>query len=448
MLTDAYNLSHFELKENLDYDISHIYNRSQPMILYGFNEIVTNLLNTKIEVDMVEDAQQYAKNMGMHFPFEMFYKIATEFGGRIPLRVQALPDGSWVPKGTPFAQIENTEEGFGELPTYWEAMFLHSYFPTGCATEAFWIRKYLDDNNYDLNRVHSFGFRGHHGLEDAYWAGTAWNMFLKGTDDFHTAMHTPNAIIGSIPATAHKSIQPFDVEMDAYTRAIDMAVTYDQKMVALVIDTYDPWKVIEHDLYKILSYAKERGVYVVFRPDSGNLLEQALAINRNYKNFDNWSMIIGEGMSRLKIIEFDKKLIAYGYDPKKMAFGIGAGFYKHIERDTYGHAMKTAYSNGAPRMKIAKANPFKQSIPDQVNLIMVDGKMTVDYTRDGEHGDTLFKDVYHFDERSSKPKVNVQPWDEIQAIALQSLKVEHPQIGIKLSPLVTRKIEEFKAKYI
>ena len=34
-----------------------------------------------------------------------------------------------------------------------------------------------------------------------------------------------------------------------------------------------------------------------------------------------------------------------------VSYGIGAGFYKHIERDTLGWAMKTAFSNGAPRMK-------------------------------------------------------------------------------------------------
>lgn len=448
LLTDCYNLSHFELKENLDYDISHIYNRSKPMILYGFNEIVIDLLNRKIEVDMVEEAQDYARKMGMHFPFDMFYKIATDLKGRIPLRVQALPDGTWVPKGTPFAQISNTEEGFGELVSWWEAVMIHSYFASGCATEAFWLRKYLEDNKLPLHRFHSFGFRGHHSIEDAYWAGTAWNLFLTGTDDFHTIMHTPNAKIGSIPATAHKSIQPFDVEMDAFRRAIDAATTYEQKMVALVIDTYDPWEVIEHKLYDILNYAKERGVYIIFRPDSGDLLEQALAINRNYSNWNNWSVIIGEGMSRDNITKMDKKLIQFGFPPEKMSYGIGAGFYKHIDRDWLGHAMKTAYSNGAPRMKLVKSNPFKQSIPDMVNLVMVNGKMTVEYTRDGEHGDTLYHDVYHYDERSTKPKFERQTWDDIQRIALKALEPERLQINVKLSPLVDAKIQEFKNQYI
>ena len=261
LLTDVYNLSHTDLKENVDWEVSHIYNRSRGMILYGFNEIVIDLLNTKIEVDMIEEAQELARQMGLQFPFDMWYKIATELKGRIPLRVQALPDGTWVPKGTPFAQITNTEEGFGELVTWFEAVLLHSYFPSGCATEALAIRQYLEDMGLPLYRVHSFGFRGHHSLEDAYWASTAWNIFLTGTDDYHSKYHTPNAPIKSIPATAHKVIQQFDDEFEGFKRSIDMATKYESKMVALVIDTYDPERVINEMIGKLITYAKVKGRY-------------------------------------------------------------------------------------------------------------------------------------------------------------------------------------------
>lgn len=447
-LTDCYNTTHFKLKENVDFEVSHIYNRSRPMILYGFNEIAIKLLNTKIEVDMVEEAQSHAIKMGLSFPWDMFYKIATEFEGRIPLRVQALPDGTWVPKGTPFAQVSNTEDGFGELPTWWETVLLHSYFPSGCATEAFHLRRYLDNHKLPLHRFHSFGFRGHHSIEDAYWAGTAWNMFLTGTDDFHSSWHTPNANISSIPATAHKTMQQFDDELEGFKHAINAAVDYPSKMVALVIDTYDPDRVIRKYTRELLTYAKERGVHIVFRPDSGDLMEQTKLMWGLWKNYDNWSMIIGEGMSREKVIEYDKQLKEYGYPLDRMSYGIGAGFYKHIDRDWLGHAMKTAYSNGAPRMKLTKSNPFKQSIPNMVNLVMFDGQMTVDYTRDGESHDALYVDVYHYDERSSKPKYAKQSWEEIQKIATSYLGVKDLQEGIKLSPAVETSIKGFKERYM
>ncbi|KKN08635.1 hypothetical protein LCGC14_1054760 [marine sediment metagenome] len=443
-LTDVYNTSHFKLKINTDYEVSHIYNRSRGMILYGFNEAVIDLLNTKIEVDMVEEARESAYKMDMIFPFDMWYKVATELEGQIPLRVQALPDGTWVPKGTPFAQVMNTVEGFGEIVTWFEPEYLHTYFPSGCATEALHLRQYLEDGKLPLHRFHSFGMRGHRSLEDAYWAATAWNLFLTGTDDFHGIFHTPNANIKSIPATAHKTMQQFDDEFDGFIRAIDVAVDYKQKMVALVIDTYDPDRVIEEMAGKLITYAKTKGVHVVFRPDSGDLIGQTMRMWELYKYADNWSIIIGEGMTREKVEEYDIILKNSGFPLDRISYGIGAGFYKHIDRDWLGHAMKTAYSNGKPRMKFS--TPFKTSIPNTIGLVMVDGKMTVDYTRDGEFHDALFYDVYHYDTKTDRPFWNRQDWDDIQKIAMSNLN-KPLQEEIVLSELIKTSIKEFKVRY-
>lgn len=443
LMTDVYNLSHEDLKVNTDYEVSHIYNRSRPMIVYGVNELVRKVCNIKVSVDMIMEADEYARKMDMIFPSKMWMKVVDEWKGWLPLHVQALPDGTYVPTGTPFIQIKNTEEGAGEFVTWIEALLLRSYFPSACATEAFKIRRYLEANKLPLYRAHSFGMRGHRSQEDSYWAGTAWNLFLTGTDDFHTIAHTPNAPIKSIPATAHKVIQQFDNEMDAFKRAIDAATKYKTRMVALVIDTYDAWRVINDYVPEILQYAKNKDVRVVFRPDSGDVIEQALAMWKKYKDWNNWSMIIGEGMSYEKMIEYDEILKSNGYPLELMAYGIGGGFYNHIDRDYLGHAMKTAYSNGAPRMKLTKTNPYKQSIPDVVNLVYNEkGELMVEYTRDG-----LFVDVYHYDERSTRPKTHIQTWDNIKEIANRWINIPNLQERIILSPLVQQKISEFKIKY-
>ena len=52
------------------------------------------------------------------------------------LKVEALPDGSWVPRGTPFAQISNVVKGFGELVTGWEPLLLHPWFASSCNTSS------------------------------------------------------------------------------------------------------------------------------------------------------------------------------------------------------------------------------------------------------------------------------------------------------------------------
>jgi len=443
VLTDCYNLSHYYLKENQDYEISHIYNRSKPMILYGFNETVINLLNQRIQESMVMEADECARKMGMKFPIDMWMNVIDKLHGWIPLKVEALPDGTWVPRGTPFAQITNTDEGFGELVTWWEGIFLHTSFPSACATRALEMKHYLEENNLPLHRLHSFGFRGHRSLEDSYWATTAWNMFLTGTDDFHGQYHCPNAKLGSIPATAHKTIQQFDSEKQGFIHAIDQAKAKGHSMVALVIDTYDPVNFIHHIMRDVLEHAEKQGINVVLRPDSGEVLRQAISIYGMIKlwDFKNVSMIIGEGMSLEKVKEYDKELTKKKIPLEFMNYGVGSGFYNDLDRDYLGFAMKTAYSNGKDRMKLTVSNPYKRSIPGCVNLIVNNhGYMEVEYTQKG-----LYQTIYEMDEHSTRPKLLRQKWDNIKEIANSQTCV---QDDIILSKLVEANIKKFEERYL
>ncbi|MED1489502.1 nicotinamide phosphoribosyltransferase domain-containing protein [Bacillus smithii] len=175
MLTDSYNPSHHRLKLNGDWEISHIYNRKAGMILYGLREIVNSILSIQIKKEHVEEAERYAKKMGMVFPTELFMRVVKECNGYAPISIETLPEGTWCPIGTPFAQIRNTIKGFGELVTWWEANFLHGYFPSNCATEAFHIRKYLE------RKKELYGF------DDSFFGGSiatdselieAWKMLI------------------------------------------------------------------------------------------------------------------------------------------------------------------------------------------------------------------------------------------------------------------------------
>lgn len=383
------------------------------MVLYGFNETVLKVLNRRIYEDDIEQASEMADKMGVGpFPSDMLFQIAKDFKGRIPLEVKALPDGMWVPKGTPFAWIRNTEPGFGEMVSLYEAVFLHASFPSGCATRAAEMKQYLVKNQCPISRFHSFGFRGHNSMENAYWASTAWNLFLTGTDDFMSKLHTPKAQISSIPATAHKTIQSFDNELEAYRYSIQAAHDNGHKIVAIVIDTFDAERFITTYMDDCAEFAKSRGVHVVFRPDSGNVLGQAIRIHNRAvnKRYTNVSVIIGEGMTFDKIKEYDAQLIRHAVPLPFVSYGIGAGFYKDIDRDYLGWAMKTARVNGRDVMKFSN-DPIKQSIPGEVSLTyMVGGNLCV--SQPTSVGD-LYQTIYAYNERSKRPEFNVQRWDDI-----------------------------------
>ncbi|MFB9328545.1 nicotinate phosphoribosyltransferase [Paenibacillus aurantiacus] len=454
LLTDSYNLSHSRLKCSMDWEVSHLYNRKAGMILYGFREIALSILTVRITKADVEEAERCAAMQGLLFPSAIFHRVIDECGGYAPLAVESLPEGTWCPAGTPFAQIRNTKEGFGELVTWWEGVLMHAYFPSACATEAFHMRRYLEEKREALGadesffwRFHSFGFRGHRSLEDAYWAGTAWNLSLQGTDDFHTTKHTPHATIGSIAALAHKVTQQYDDELQCFLHAIDSTADSGEGIVALVIDTYDANRVIEQYLPILAERARERGVKIILRPDSGDVLRQAIAIYKSAERHGaiaEVGVIIGEGMSFVQARRYDQVLEENGVPLAFVAYGIGSGFYNHLDRDTLGWAMKTAYSNGKDRMKFSM-DPLKRSIPGRVGLIMKGDNLVV-VAHEEMTGGGLYESVYTYDgagELTMKP-LDESHWIDVRnRVRTQTARQER----VQLSEAILHKMEQIAAKY-
>jgi nicotinamide phosphoribosyltransferase len=467
LLCDAYNLSHQTLKLNTDFEISHMYNRKKGMILYGISEIVASVLSVQLTHEMVDEADKYANKFGFKFPVDLFRRVVDEFNGYAPLQIEAVKEGKYVPAGTPFAQIANTEEGFGELVSWWEGVFMQSYFASSCATEAFEMKRYLlekqREGQYDdsfLWKIHSFGFRGGRSLEDAMWAGTAWNLFLNGTDDFHTAQHTPSAQLGSIRALAHKVTQQFNslsesealaaygvekaipADVVAMFYAIDITAEEGSNIVALVIDTYNTYRVINEWVVNLARFAKTKGVKVVFRPDSGNVIAQAIDIYglTQRENLDNVSVIIGEGMSFDVVKEYDIILESFAIPLDFVFYGMGGGFYNHINRDYLGWAMKTAYSNGANRMKFSEVE-IKRSIPGAVGIYEQDGNLTVGYDVDPEKNQ--YNIIYYHDHQTGEPVINVQDWEETYKIAQAELNKVHQEF-IVISDEIRAEVAKFE----
>ncbi|MNW28219.1 putative nicotinate phosphoribosyltransferase [compost metagenome] len=445
--TDSYNTSHQFFKVNTDWEVSHMYNRKAGMILYGMHETAVNLLTTKITHEMINEVVTQAFDQNLPFPELLFRRVVDELNGNIPILFEMLPEGTWCPAGTPFAQISNTVEGFGELVTWWEGVLMMAFFPSSCATEAFNIAKYLKEKGLPNTRFHSFGFRGHKSLEDAYWAGTAWALFFEGLDDFHIKSHLPNAKLGSIPALAHKVTQQFDDEYDCFIRAIDETAALGLPTVSLVIDTYDANRFVQKYLLDLANHALSKSVHIVARPDSGPVVQQTIDIFNIVKKNDltNVSVIIGEGIDFETAKSYDRRLSAQGVPLSFVTYGIGAGFYKHLERDTLGWAMKTAYSNGKPRMKFSMVS-LKRSIPGAVGIVREQGELIVKTFNEVKWEDNLYFPIYRCD--GDMPKFAVPPdWDLTRRRVEEAY--EHcEQKEIRLSESIHELIREFQKQYL
>jgi len=458
LLTDVYNLSHERLKANTDWEVSHMYNRAKPMVLFGLLENINSFLSIQITQKMVDRAELKAHRIGVKFPRALWMRVIEECNGYIPIEIQMLPEGTWCPVGTVFAQIRNTVEGFGEMVTWFEGVLMHSFFPSTTATQALRMRRYLEQKQrqygYDdsfLLRFHSFGFRGHKSLEDAYWASVSWALSLFGTDDFHVMQHIPKKVkLSSLSATAHKVSQQFDNEFEGMKHNIRQTAAAGEGILSLVIDTYDAYRVIKEYMIPLAQFAANLGVHLVLRPDSGDTWEQAVLIFRiaDRAKLTNISVIIGEGMDFENAKKADAYFESHGVPLNFISYGIGGGFYNYVTRDTLGWAMKTAYSNGAPRMKFSE-NPIKRSIPGTVALIRNDhGDMVAvpeDSLKDKEN---LLQTVYLHNDKQEVPFMveynDEEYWLEVQA---RGLAQNTEQATLYMSQEIRDAIYDFQKKY-
>ena len=65
---------------------------------------------------------------------------------------------------------------------------------------------------------------------------------------------------------AHKVVQQFDREIDAYKYAISAIADRERKewrMLSMVIDTYDAWQFIEKYMPEVLPFALDRKVDIL-----------------------------------------------------------------------------------------------------------------------------------------------------------------------------------------
>lgn len=451
LCTDYYNLGHEQMKINTDWEVSHFYNRNKPMILFGFNWTVLNILDTVINQDMIDEAENKIVHSSMKNRFNsgLWYRVLKDCNGHIPLKVEAVSDGTWVPAGSVFAQISNTVEGFGELVTWFEGYMMHSYFPSSCATEAFLMKEYLIKNKIPINNIHSFSWRAQRSFEDAVWSSLAWHLSLPGSDDLvalnFISMTDGRVPTGSIPASAHKVVQQFDKEYDAYIHQINTMEKQNESIFSMVIDTYDPDRFIKKYLVPLSNYAYEKNLKIIFRPDSGDTLAQTIEIYKIMKKnkiHDRFAVIIGDGMDFNKIKKFNKILKENKVPIDKVSYGVGSGYFKRFHRDELGWAMKTAYSNGADRMKVAKN---KTSIPGKVMMyrdVSEDRKILgVENDKDMNSKFGMFFTIYEYKDGYVN-KFEQEYYDIYQTVKYQNSK----QKNIMYTKSLYSKIGEMKEK--
>jgi len=351
----------------------------------------------------IDQADQFCRQ---HFGADLFNRdgwrrMLEKYGGTLPVRIKAVPEGTVVPTHNVLVTIENTDPEFPWLPNYLETLLLKVWYPTTVATLSREIKKIISgflertgDPSLLPFKLHDFGYRGVSSEETAAIGGAAHLVNFKGTDnvagitllkDFYGVTDMPAF---SIPASEHSTMTAWgkEHEADAYR---NMLTAYPTGTVACVSDSYDIFNACEKIWGELLKpdVVSRKGTLVI-RPDSGDpvpVLAKVLDIlgekfgyetnGKGYRVLPSYVRVIqGDGVNMFTIQNMLYQLAKFhGWSADNIAFGMGGALLQQLNRDTQKFAFKcsAAEVNGQwrPVFKDPITDPGKNSKKGRLALV-------------------------------------------------------------------------------
>lgn len=371
--TDSYKASHWlQYPPGTDKTFFYVESRGgqyDKTVFFGLQAILKEYLARPVTHADVDEARDFFAAHGEPFNEAGWRHIVDAHGGRLPLRIRAVPEGSVVPTHQALVTIESTDPEAYWLPSYLETLLLRLWYPVTVATVSWQVKQTIkaflektsDTPEAQLSfKLHDFGARGVSSAESAALGGMAHLVNFLGTDTVLGVLaarrYYGEPMAGySIPAAEHSTITSWgrDHEVDAYRNML----THFAKpggLVAVVSDSYDIYRAItEHWGKTLRAEVVNSGATVVVRPDSGDpvevvhkclvLLDEAFGSTANgkgYKVLNHVRLIQGDGVNPDSIRAILERITEAGYATDNIAFGMGGALLQHMNRDTQKFALK------------------------------------------------------------------------------------------------------------
>ncbi len=427
MNTDSYKPSHYLfLPDYVEHMSWYLESRGvasdrtwDKAMYFGLQMFLKEYLSKPITMEMIDEADEM---LGLHFNSKHLFNrhgwetILNEYGGYLPLQVDAAPEGLVFPLRNIMARVVNTDPRFPWLPGYMEKAFVQAtWYPVTVATLSWHIKqtikKFLletSDNPGKLEdlmwffRLHDFGARGVSSLESSGLGGISHLVNFRGTDTLEALRYGRKyyheEMAGySIPATEHSIVLAHVSEYEAYNQVISHLSP--GGMVASVSDTYDLFRTIDWYGTRLKKKIVESGGTLVVRPDSGEPTEIVPAVIKrlmahfgyetNSKGYDVLPpyirVIQGDGVNENSIHDILEVVKERRYSTENLTFGMGGKLLQGVDRDTLKFAMKPSaiWDRHAREWRGVSKDPItdpgKRSKMGRLSLVHEKGKFaTVD----------------------------------------------------------------------
>lgn len=396
---------------------------------FGLQYILDQYLTRRVTAEMVEEARTLIEAHGEPFPYDGWMRVVNVHGGKLPLEIRAVPEGTNVPIHNILMSCTNTDPELPWLVGWFETMLMRVWYPTTVCTQSHAIREIIKealDKTSDRAaeelpfKLHDFGSRGVSSRESAGLGGLAHLVNFQGSDTLEALRvarnHYGADIAGySIPAAEHSTITSWgkEHEVEAYR---NMVRTFGKPggIYAVVSDSYDLKHAINvHWGETLKKEVIESGATLVVRPDSGDppamvrLAVKALAAKygttvntKGYQVLNHVRVIQGDGINEDTLRQILQNLLIDGFSAENVAFGMGGALLQKVDRDTQRFAYKASAGliDGAYRgiYKDPVTDPGKRSKDGVLDLVLEDGRMTTRayYTFDTDFPGSLMRTVY------------------------------------------------------
>jgi nicotinamide phosphoribosyltransferase len=371
--TDSYKASHWlQYPPGIDATFFYLESRGgmyERTLFFGLQSILKEYLSRPVTAAMIDEAGAFFAAHGEPFHESGWRHIVDVHGGRLPLRIRAVAEGTVVPTHQALMTIESTCPDCFWVPSYVETLLMRVWYPITVATISWHvrqtIREYLDRTSDDAAgqvpfKLHDFGARGVSSAESAALGGMAHLVNFRGTDTILGVLaareYYGEAMAGySIPAAEHSTITAWgkDRELDAYRNMLRQFAK-PGAVVACVSDSYDVFRAVREMWGGALREEVIRsGATLVVRPDSGDpadIVHRALKMlnaafgstvnGKGYRVLNHVRVIQGDGVNPVSIRAILERITRARYSADNLAFGMGGALLQKMDRDTQKFALK------------------------------------------------------------------------------------------------------------
>ncbi|CAJ1375554.1 unnamed protein product [Effrenium voratum] len=389
LATDSYKFSHWkQYPPGTEYVYSYFESRGcdrdgwNDVVFFGLQYFLKRYLagqvisQEKIDEAVTMCSEHFVGN-GLFYK-EGFQYILDKHGGRLPISIKALPEGTVVPTKTALFTMVNTDPKCFWLTNFLETLLVQVWYPMTVCTNSRYqklaIHEALRETGHSdwaiggtAFKLHDFGFRGVSSVESAALGGAAHLVNFLGTDTVAALLctkryyHAKKAAGFSIPASEHSTITSWGVqkEVDAMR---NMLLQYPAGLVACVSDSFDVFKACREywgdslkDMIKGRISGDSWGRLVV-RPDSGDPSETCVQIlqilceqfkedvtltSTGHRLLPQYLRVIqGDGVDYASIPKIFNALKSAGFAAENMVFGSGGALLQKLNRDTFKCAFK------------------------------------------------------------------------------------------------------------